>query len=487
MVNITLTENVTGFENKTTEFKGNFDIITQNAKGLRDKTKRKTVFEHLKKLGGIILLQETHGTKNIETQWKNEWDGDIIFSHGASNSRGVMILFPSDIDVTINKVDTDTEGRMILMTCTIQDTKYLLYNVYGPNSKKEHKLFLENLKNKFNEVNVDDYEYIIGGGDWNFTDTDIDRLGGNYTVWQESSTIMEEIAEKNDIIDIWRVRNPDTKRFTFRQKNKGNIIQSRLDRLYISDTLQYNVSRTDIFPSVRSDHSGVKVSIRPIDGNHQNGSSFWKFNNSLLKNEEFTTGLKSYIKVELRNDCNDISSKQVKWEFTKFKIKTWCIKMSKKIAAERRKDEKHLESQINILENKLSEEPTENLYDQLNETKTRLEKIHEQKIQSLIIQSRIQHYEDGEKSTKFFLNQIKQNKKKATIQKLIIGENVKTDQNGIMKELKTYYSNLYAEKATSNTNNWIKNLKQSELIPQLSPEKNEILKKTSKLSILKIF
>ena len=159
--------------------------------------------------------------------------------------------------------------------------------------------------------------------------------------------------------------------------------------------MQYNVSQTDIFPSVRSDHSGVRVSIRPTDGKHQNGASFWKFNNSLLKNEEFTTGLKNYIKIDLKSECNDITSKQVKWEFTKFKIKTWSIKMSKKIASNRRKDEKELESQINILEKRLSEDPTENLYDQLNETKTRLEKIHDQKIQSLIIQSRIQHYEEG--------------------------------------------------------------------------------------------
>ena len=155
--------------------------------------------------------------------------------------------------------------------------------------------------------------------------------------------------------------------------------------------------------------------------------------------------------------------------------------MSKKIASNRRKDEKELESQINILEKILSEDPTENLYDQLNETKTRLEKIHDQKIQSLIIQSRIQHYEEGEKSTKFFLNQIKQNKRKATIRKLVVGENEITEEKEIMNQLKTFYSNLYSEKTTNNTKNWIKELKQSDLIPQLTPEKNENLKKDIKI------
>ena len=135
-----------------------------------------------------------------------------------------------------------------------------------------------NVKNKFQnmieKVDKECHDYVIGGGDWDFTDTDIDRKGGNYTIWHESSTKLDEINEKLDTIDIWRARNPDEKRFTFRQKQRNQIIQSRLDRLYISDTLQYNVSKTDIFPSVRSDHSCVKLSLRPIDEFQQTGSSF---------------------------------------------------------------------------------------------------------------------------------------------------------------------------------------------------------------------
>ena len=50
-----------------------------------------------------------------------------------------------------------------------------------------------------------------------------------------------------------------------------------------------------------------------------------------------------------------------------------------------------------------------------------------------------------------------------------------------MNELKTFYSNLYSEKTTNNTKNWIKELKQSDLIPQLTPEKNENLKKDIKI------
>ena len=46
-----------------------------------------------------------------------------------------------------------------------------------------------------------------------------------------------------------------------------------------------------------------------------------------------------------------------------------------------------------------------------------------------------------------------------------------------MCELKSFYSNLYSDKTKSSTGDWIKNLKQNDLIPQLSSEKNSELSK----------
>jgi len=113
----------------------------------------------------------------------------------------------------------------------------------------------------------------------------------------------------------------------------------------------------------------------------------------------------------------------------------------------------------------------------LDEAKAKLEVIQNYRTQSLIVQSRIQHYEEGEKSTIFFLNQIKQNKTKATIRKLVIDDKEITDQEKIMCELKSFYSNLYSNKTKSSTGDWIKNLKEKDLIPQLTPEKNAKLSK----------
>ena len=446
----------------------NFTLISQNVRGLGESLKRKTIFEEFKKQSDITFLQETHGTPETEKVWESECGGQAYFSHGASNARGVMIILSEKLDVQTTRKITDKEGRFIILTCTIQGTKFLIYNVYAPNDKKDHEAFLKSLEEKLDEISPNEYEYIISAGDWNFTYEEIDRSGGNYTIWTENEHTLNRIKEKYDLIDIWRTRNPEKKRYTWRKKRP--LIQSRIDRLYISDTLQYNVSRTEILPGKKSDHSAIMISIKPTKFIGNTGPNYWKFNNSLLKNNEFTDGLKKYITTDIENECKDFANKQVKWEFTKYRIKQWSIRKSKQIAKERRSKEYILERKIKILEEKMGADPNKKSFEDLEQCKCDLDKIQEQKMQALIIQSRIQHYEEGEKSSAFFLNQIKQNKRKSTIRKLIVDEQEITDQQKITEQLKTFYSRLYTKNINVSTGNWIKDMKCKGLIPQLSEE-----------------
>ena len=74
-------------------------IFTLNAKGLfSNSQKRASIFYHcMMQNAQIIFLQETHSTADIEEKWRTEWEtiggGKIFFSHGDSNSKGVLIMF----------------------------------------------------------------------------------------------------------------------------------------------------------------------------------------------------------------------------------------------------------------------------------------------------------------------------------------------------------------------------------------------------------
>ena len=65
----------------------NVNLMSLNVRGLRNFEKQKAVFKWLKKRDfDIILLQETHTSSDLEEKWKREWDGQIYFSRGTSNS-----------------------------------------------------------------------------------------------------------------------------------------------------------------------------------------------------------------------------------------------------------------------------------------------------------------------------------------------------------------------------------------------------------------
>ena len=54
----------------------NFDMISLNAQGLRDYTKRRKVFNFMQKhtsSKGIIFMQETHSPKTCENRWANQF------------------------------------------------------------------------------------------------------------------------------------------------------------------------------------------------------------------------------------------------------------------------------------------------------------------------------------------------------------------------------------------------------------------------------
>ncbi len=70
------------------------NFLSFNVNGLGQEVKRTSILEKLKKLNCTSFLQERFSQRINENKWKKEWEGEIIFNHGTSNSKGVTILFP---------------------------------------------------------------------------------------------------------------------------------------------------------------------------------------------------------------------------------------------------------------------------------------------------------------------------------------------------------------------------------------------------------
>ena len=132
--------------------------------------------------------------------------------------------------------------------------------------------------------------------------------------------------------DIWKINNPKLKRYTFRQKHVSGLIQRRLDYFYISDSKPVSVKSTYVLASLLTDHSPISFSYCKNEESNR-GRGFWKFNNSLIENEEYFQQMKKYISDTLNELFNEnILDDQIKWEYFKYNIRNYTSNFSKKLS-----------------------------------------------------------------------------------------------------------------------------------------------------------
>ena len=124
-----------------------------------------------------------------------------------------------------------------------------------------------------------------------------------------------QIKERFNLCDIWRIRNPKIKRFTFRQQHISGIIQRRLDYFFIFNLLQVSVNKTEVLAAFSTDHSPLLFSL-DLRKDENRSKGLWKFSNSLSRNSDFQIKMKSHIKSTLETlEIDGIRDPQVRWEF----------------------------------------------------------------------------------------------------------------------------------------------------------------------------
>ena len=112
------------------------------------------------------------------------------------------------------------------------------------------------------------------------------------------------------MIDIWRVRNPTEK------QNNFQLFRDVLDFWLVNDGLQDDIVSADIIPSIKSDYSAITLSINGVDDSER-GPSFWKFNCSLVNDNNYRDLLDTYIKSWLE-EFKEVVDKRVLWDLLKY-------------------------------------------------------------------------------------------------------------------------------------------------------------------------
>ena len=112
-------------------------------------------------------------------------------------------------------------------------------------------------------------------------------------------------------------------------------------------------------------------------------------------------------------------------------------------AKEEWKQREELETTLKLLEKNLSTEESQCLY---VKCKQDLEEIYDDIAEGIWIRSRCQWYEEGEKSSKFFLNREKSNGTQSQIRKIIVNDQEITDPHKILNKIRNFYESLFEKR-----------------------------------------
>lgn len=185
-----------------------------------------------------------------------------------------------------------------------------MLNLYAPTKLNEQAAFFEEILSIIQTTNFDTEGRIIIGGDFNVhLDAALDNSGGKIETKSTVKKIQDIMLEYN-LIDIWRVHNPDKRQFTWRQKNP--IIQRRSDYWLIRDDLQDDIKRADIIPAIKTDHSATSLSINSLT-DQPFGPSYWKFNSSLLDDDAYIQLINSEYPKWI-TEFPEVDDKRVLWD-----------------------------------------------------------------------------------------------------------------------------------------------------------------------------
>ena len=230
-------------------------LYTLNVRGLRNKQKRREIFEFLKrKQYDIVFIQESHSSPEIENQWEKEWGGIIKFSHFSSNARGTMTLFNKRITIIDNWNDND--GRINISNISYQNVNYTCVNIYAPNEENSRATFFDSLSSNLMQ-NFSTHKMIMAG-DFNLTLEKEEKKAAKYGP-DKSREKLKQLLQSHNLVDAWSQKNPTSKRYTWSRKQPPTMC--RLDYFFVNKSDIEKCKSCKIQESIRTDHKLVYLEM----------------------------------------------------------------------------------------------------------------------------------------------------------------------------------------------------------------------------------
>lgn len=418
-------------------------IVSMNVNGLNMDAKRRIIFDHLRKTkADIALLQETHATSAVEKIWGKEWGGASFFNNGTRSSRGVAILVNRNLSFNVCSINTDDHGRILCLDIEIDDITYSVGSLYAPTQDRgrEQLAFVDSIDVillKSQATNV------ILAGDFNHCmSPSLDRSSHSFSPNAEQmGQKMSSLQQEWDLTDVWRVRNPDSKAFTFRR----GLYASRLDYFLISSHLSDTVQSTGLKMTPHSGHAIIDISLG--DSERSRGPGLWRLDTALLGRNDYITEMSEFLThwsapKELTNP-NSI------WEWLKYEIQTFTNKFTSRLHSEEKQHISDLNKELSKLYSEVDNSGEDKTFE-IDSARRELREIEEAKARKIILRAKCNWTLFGERPSKYFLNLEKRKTKKKTLHSILAADgSILSKPEDILNEGRNYYSDLYHDQEES--------------------------------------
>src|ERR1700722_4386188 len=243
----------------------------------------------------ILGIQETRLNEEETARLQQQHPKIIIENNGNSTAKeGVAFILNKDLVNGRRWIHTKIiQNRVSRLQIQITENEGLdIILIYAPNETIQKINFYEKLRNELNKIK-DWQEPILMGG-FNFVEDDIDR----YPMRLDDMRLNEEfnkLKKKYKWVDGWRIQNPKRTDYTFYQSSSES--KSRIDRIYVTETMCTNTYNWDILTTGNiSDHDMTIVEILKKNLPYV-GDGLWRISEGMFEYEPF----RKQVKKVLRN------------------------------------------------------------------------------------------------------------------------------------------------------------------------------------------
>ena len=368
------------------------NVLSLNVRGIREAEKRREIFHYYRDRCDILCLQETHSDEASANIWRNEWGGEILFSHGTTQARGVAILFKKSSSLCVKEKGSDTDGRFAY--CVVQDnsTNICIATVYSPN-RDSPSFFTENLN-----ICLKMSDKVMVTGDFNTVlDPSVDKSNADGTYNKQASEKIKQLMDEMYLEDIWRVHNPGVKRYSWYRKRPRQY--SRIDFTLVSKGLSDMVHDVYYITGIRSDHSAVFTGLQL--SNNERGPGYWKFNSSKLADIEFVRKVNEEL-LRIKRDTVAYGPVE-RWEKLKSDIKKYIVVLSRRAASEDQLAISQLSEYVTDTEAIIGD-LDDHQVDLLTQSKSELEELLAKKTRGIMFRSKAKWQMEGERNSKYFFS-----------------------------------------------------------------------------------